>query len=49
LKELDLIYLVTILYKIKMMVTTPASVKALTGPLAGQTVFNATQDALMFT
>jgi iron complex outermembrane recepter protein len=30
-------------------VNNPASVKALTGPLAGQTVFNATQDALMFT
>ena len=30
-------------------VNNPASVKALTGTLAGQTVFNATQDALMFT
>ncbi len=30
-------------------VNNPASVKALTGALAGQTVFNATQDALMFT
>ena len=30
-------------------VNNPASVKALTGSLAGQTVFNATQDALMFT
>jgi iron complex outermembrane recepter protein len=30
-------------------VNNPASVKALTGALAGQTVFNSTQDALMFT
>jgi iron complex outermembrane recepter protein len=30
-------------------VNNPASVKALTGALAGQTVFNGTQDALMFT
>ncbi len=39
----------TIQNKIDGAVNNPASVKALTGPLAGQTVFNATQDALMFT
>ncbi len=35
--------------KIDGAVNNPASVNALTGSLAGQTVFNATQDALMFT
>ncbi|MBB1193382.1 ferric enterobactin receptor [Flavobacterium sp. SOK18b] len=39
----------TIQNKIDGAVNNPASVKALTGALAGQTVFNATQDALMFT
>ena len=39
----------TIQNKIDGAVNNPASVTALTGALAGQTVFNATQDALMFT
>ena len=39
----------TIDNKVDGAVNNPASVKALTGTLAGQTVFNATQDALMFT
>ena len=39
----------TIENKIDGAVNNPASVTALTGSLAGQTVFNATQDALMFT
>ncbi len=39
----------TIENKIDGAVKNPASVTALTGSLAGQTVFNATQDALMFT
>jgi iron complex outermembrane recepter protein len=39
----------TISNKVDGEVNNPSSVKALTGPLAGQTVFNATQDALMFT
>jgi iron complex outermembrane receptor protein len=48
--KLDLIYLVTILSKQnRWCCKQPCSVTALTGALAGQTVFNATQDALMFT
>lgn len=39
----------TTVNKVDGAVNNPASVKALTGALAGQTVFNATQDALMFT
>ncbi len=39
----------TIDNKVDGAVNNPNSVKTLTGPLAGQTVFNSTQDALMFT